>query len=122
MNKSKISKVVLMSAAALSSGLFLQQATASALTREGFTGEGYGHNDRYTNFEQYLETVRALQARIADDAAFQERYLANPRAVLSEAGLPVDLQLEMMREDGLAYGPAFAAADCICTQTCLKTN
>ncbi|MBI3544081.1 MAG: hypothetical protein HY075_12490 [Deltaproteobacteria bacterium] len=121
MKKSRISNVLLASAAALSSGLLLPAATATAQVR-GEPIDGYAQNDANMSFEQFRDSVAQLREAVAQDEGFRARYLANPREVLTEAGLPVNLQLEMMRDDGLAYGPAFKAMDCICTQTCLKTN
>lgn len=117
MTKSKISKAILMSAAALSTGILLPALQASA--HEPMSGEDYGQQNRYLDFDQFREAVSGLREKVAADDDFRAEYLANPRKVLTEAGLPVDLQLEIMNHDKLAYGPAFAASDCICTSTCL---
>jgi hypothetical protein len=125
MTKSRISKSVLVSAAALASSLLHPSTSAFAQeSASAGTTEGLGLGDRALDFDQYREAINELREQVAENPELEARYLANPRAVLSEAGLPVNLQYELMRQDNLVYGPG-VALDCscsICTQTCLKTN
>ncbi len=119
MKHSKISQTILTSAAVLSAGLL---SGTPVFAQESAASDSSSQQDTYANFEQFRGAVLELREKVAQDPDFRARYLAKPTEVLSETGLPANLQMEMMREDGLAYGPAFKTLDCICTQTCLKTN